>query len=219
MLWVIDRALEDESSLMASANKLLKRRTYSETHWRVVADTLENRLQSMKKPQTTSFSDRYRRERLLNHLLDAYGCAGWKDRIIPRLEAEADACTCYTQLVDALLAAGERERARHWCIEGYTRTAGGTPGIAGALQERLRTMAEKERRHDLVAAYRALDFFSDPSNRSYTDLQKAAVSILRLARALPPTARRAKYAVGPCPPPRSSSHQTNGEAVINGFPI
>jgi uncharacterized Zn finger protein len=139
-----------------------------------VADTLENRLQSMKKPQTTSFSDRYRRERLLNHLLDAYGCAGWKDRIIPRLEAEADACTCYTQLVDALLAAGERERARHWCIEGYTRTAGGTPGIAGALQERLRTMAEKERRHDLVAAYRALDFFSDPSNRSYTDLQKAA---------------------------------------------
>ncbi len=174
LLWVIDRALEDEYSLMASADKLLKRRTYSKTHWRVVTDTLEDRLQSMKKPRTTSFSDRYRRENLLNRLLDAYGRAGWKDRIIPRLEAEVEVCLCYTELVDALLEAGDRERARRWCIEGYTHTVGDTPGIARALQKRLRTMAEEARQYDLVAAYRAQDFFNDPSNKSYTELQKAA---------------------------------------------
>ncbi len=174
LLWVIDRSLEDEFSLLASADKLLKRRTYSEAHWRIVAETLENRLESLKKPRTTSFSDRYRREKLLNRLLDAYGPAGWKDRIIPRLEAEVDACLCYTQLVDALLTAGEQKRARHWCIQGYTRTAGDSPGIAGALQERLRTMAEKERHHDLVAAYRAQNFFNDPSNKTYTELKRAA---------------------------------------------
>jgi uncharacterized Zn finger protein len=174
LLWVIDRALEDEFSLMASADTLLKRRTYSKTHWRVVAETLEDRLESLKKPSTPSFSDRYQREKLLNRLLDAYGRAGWKDRIIPRLEAEVDACLCYTELVDALLEAGDRERVRYWCVQGYTRTASDSPGIAGALQERLRTIAEKERQHDLVAAYRAQDFFYDPSNKSYTKLKKAA---------------------------------------------
>jgi hypothetical protein len=48
------------------------------------------------------------------------------------------------------------------------------PGIASALQERLRTMAQKERRYDLVAAYRAQDFFDASSDMSYSELRKAA---------------------------------------------
>lgn len=176
LLWVIDRMLEDEYSLLDSADKLFKRRAYSRAHWREVAGTLETRLQAIPKTRTTSFSDRYRHERLLNQLLDAYGRAGWRDRIIPRLEDEVDACRCYTRLVDALLAAGERDRARHWCIHGYAHTVADAPGIATALQERLRTMAQKERRHDLVAAYRAQDFFARPSSTSYSELRKAAES-------------------------------------------
>lgn len=174
LFWVIDRVLEDEYSLLDSADKLLKRRSYTRAHWREVAGALETRLQAMSTPRTTGFSDRYRREGLLNQLLDAYGRAGWKDRIIPRLEDEAEACQCYPRLADALLAAGEKERARHWCIQGYTRTANDAPGIASALQERLRTMAQKERRYDLVAVYRAQDFFDRPSSSSYNELRKAA---------------------------------------------
>ena len=174
LLWVIDRTLEDEFSLLDSADKLLKRRGYTRAHWQEVAGTLETRLQAMSKPRTASFSDRYRRERLLDLLLDAYDRAGWKDRIIPRLEDEADACLCYARLVDVLSAAGEKDRARHWCIHGYVRTVDNAPGIASSLQERLRTMAQKERRHDLVAAYRAQDFFAQPSSTSYNELCKAA---------------------------------------------
>ena len=174
LLWVIDRVLEDEFSLLDSADKLLKRRGYNRAHWREVAGTLETRLQAMSKPRTASFSDRYRRERLLDLLLDAYGRAGWKDRIIPRLEDEADACLCYARLVDVLSAAGEKDRARHWCIRGYVHTVDNAPGIASSLQERLRTMAQKERRHDLVATYRAQDFFAQPSSTSYNELRKAA---------------------------------------------
>lgn len=177
LLWLIDRLLDDEYSLLDSAEKLLKRRTYTRAHWRELAGVLETRLQTMPKPRTTRFSDRYRRERLLNTLLDAYNRAGWKDRVIPRLEDEVDACQCYPRLADALLAAGERERARHWCIQGYTRTVGGAPGIASALQERLRTMAQKERRYDLVAAYRAQDFFHSPSSTSYGELREAAEKV------------------------------------------
>ncbi len=173
LLWAINRMLEDEFSLLDSAEKLLNRRAYTQAHWREVAGTLETRLQAMPKPRTANFSATYRRDRLLNELLDAYGRAGWKERAVPLLEAEADACRCYERLVDALLAVGERDRARHWCIQGYKRTAVDAPGIASALQERLRTMAQKQRRHGLVAAYRAQDFFAHPSSTSYRELNKA----------------------------------------------
>lgn len=175
LLWVIDKVLGDEYSLLASTEKLLKRRAYTPSHWREVCDTLEKRLQAMPKPHSASFSDRYRRERLLNQLLDTYDRAGWKDRIIPRLEEEADACHCYSRLTEALLAAGETERARQWCIQGYTRTVEDAPGVAAALQQGLRAMAQKERRYDLVAAYRAQDFFDRPSSTDYQELRKAAV--------------------------------------------
>jgi uncharacterized Zn finger protein len=93
---------------------------------------------------------------------------------VPRLEEEADASQCYPRLVDELLATGERERARQWCMKGYARTATDAPGIASALQQRLRELAQKERRYDLAAAYRAEDFFGSPSNNSYSELRKAA---------------------------------------------
>lgn len=174
LLWVIDKVLLDEYCLLNSAEKLLKRRSYTSPHWREVAGTLEKRLEAMPKPRTASFSDRYRRERLLDQLLYAYGRAGMKDRIIPRLEVEADACHCYPRLCDALQAAGERERARHWCIQGFRHTLDDAPGIASSLQQRLRTMAQQERRYDLVAAYRAQDFFDRHSSREYQELRKAA---------------------------------------------
>ena len=174
LLWLIDRLLEDEYSLLDSAENLLERRTYTRAHWQEVAGILETRLQAMAKPRNTRFSDRYRRERLLHMLLKAYIRAGWKDRVIPRLEDEVEACQCYLRLTDELLAAGERERAYRWCLQGYARTVADAPGIASALQERLRTMAQKERRYDLVAAYRAQDFFDAPSDMSYSELRKAA---------------------------------------------
>ncbi len=174
LLWIIDWTLEDEYCLLDSADKVLQRRIYKQAHWREVAGSLEARLQALPKPSTATFSTSYRRERLLTQLLDAYGRAGWKDRIIPCLEDEADACQCYTRLADTLLAAGERDRARHWCVHGYARTIDDTPGIASDLQERLRKMAQTGRQYDLVAAYRAQDFFDRPSSMSFSELRKAS---------------------------------------------
>lgn len=174
LLWLIDRSLEDDYSLLDAAEKVCKRRAYTRTHWQEVSSTLETRLHALTKPRGTKFAHRYRRERLLNILLDAYARAGWKDRIIPRLEDEADVCQCYPRLVDELLAVGEHARARQRCIQGYALTATDAPGLASALQERLRGLAQKERRYDLVAAYRAQDFFDSPSISSYSELRKAA---------------------------------------------
>ena len=174
LLWTIDRMLEDEYALLDSAEKLLKRRSYTRAHWREVAHTLEARIEAMPRSRAAGFPGQYRRGQLLNTLLDAYRRAGWKDKIVPRLEDEAEVCQCYARLADELLAAGERERARHWCIRGYTHTAGESPGIASDLQGRLRAMAQKQRRYDLVAAYRAQNFLAQSSRGSYSELRKAA---------------------------------------------
>ena len=174
LLWVIDRLAEDDYCMLDnSADKLLKQRTYTCAHWQEVAGTLEARLQAMPKPQTDSYSTAYQRERLLDQLLDAYSCAGWKERIIPLLETEAVACREYKRLADALLAVGERDRARHWCILGYQRTAENAYGLALVLQKQLRKIAESERQYGLAAAYRAQDFFAHPSSTKYHKLRNS----------------------------------------------
>jgi uncharacterized Zn finger protein len=83
----------------------------------------------------------------------------------------------YETLVDHLIDVGEFDRARFWCIEGYGKTVEHAPGIASALQLRLEKLAEKEGKSDLVAAYRAFDFFCYPSAETYRQLRDAAEQI------------------------------------------
>ena len=174
LLWVIDRALDDEFSLLTTSENFLQRPEFTPRHWREIAETLETRLQNLPKPDAPKFSDYYRREKVLDPLLKAYEHAKWNDRIIPRLEQEADASQCYMRLVETLLAAGEKKRARHWCIKGYEHTLKDAPGIASSLQQQLRAIAQEEERFDLVAAYRAQDFFDHPSVSAFGKLRKSA---------------------------------------------
>jgi uncharacterized Zn finger protein len=174
LMWVIERMLADEFSLLETGGKMLESGAYTQAHWREVADFLEARLKSMTRPTSAAFSETYRRSGVLNMLLDAFERSGRRKEIIPLLEKEADACRCYGKLVDALLAAGEKEKARQWCIRGFERTVENASGLAAELQGRLREMAEKDKKHDLAASYRAEDFFSSASRKSYTELRKAA---------------------------------------------
>ncbi len=58
LLWVIDRVLEDEFSLLDSADKLLKMRGYTRAHWQEVSAELETRLDALPKPAKPRFDDR-----------------------------------------------------------------------------------------------------------------------------------------------------------------
>ena len=174
LMWVIDHALMDEFSLLESGGKMLESGAYTQIHWREVADFLEARLKSIARPASAAFSETYRRNGVLDMLLDAFERSGRRKEIIPLLEKEADSCSCYGKLVDALLAAGEKEKARLWCIRGFERTVENASGIAAELQGRLREMADKEKKYDLAASYRAEDFFSSASLKTYTELRKAA---------------------------------------------
>lgn len=174
LLWLVDHELEDEYDLLGGADAVLNDPRYTAAHWREVAATLEGRLQRMGIPQSGGFSDTYRRGRVMTWLRNAYGRSGEQQKVIPLLEEEADRCRRYESLVKALLESGERDRARQWCIRGFDKTIEDAPGIAGALQERLRQMAEEEGRLDLAAAYRAEDFFDRPTADAFGKLRQAA---------------------------------------------
>lgn len=149
----------------------------SKEDWGEVALTLEKRLATMPTPQGGDFSSRYSRERLMNWLIDALKRSGQQQKVLPLLEQEARATQCYARLADSCLEAGQPEKARQWCIKGFRKTITEAPGIATCLQEKLRELAEREKKFDLAAAYRAQDFFAHPSPTAYTELKKATEKI------------------------------------------
>lgn len=177
LLLIIDILLEDQYGLSNTGEDLLEDPGYTKEDWGVVADELAERLAGMPVPGKADFSSTYPREHLLRRLVHAYEQSGQQEQVLPFLEKEAHVCQCYQWLVDTLLAAGEMERARQWCVKGFARTEKDRPGIASGLQNRLREIADREQRNDLVAAYRAQDFFEYPSRSSYLDLQKTAEQI------------------------------------------
>ena len=232
LLWLIDRALGDEYSLLESVAKIMDGRRYTRAHWGEVADVLEARLNSMVKPVSSGFSDTYGRRKVLDMLLKANERSGRQEKIIPLLEGEAAACQCYVRLVDVLLSGGEREKTRQWCIRGFQCTAENAPGIAADLQKKLRVMAETEKNHPLVAAYRAQDFFAHSSRGTYTELRKAAekakiwptvrdgvLRYLETGRRPDPAVSEKKTALWPLPAPEVSPPGGKTAQRHGTFPI
>ncbi len=177
LLWRVEHELDDEYNLLDGADAVLNDPHYTQEHWREVAAVLEEWLNKLEVPKSGKFSATYRREKVMNWLRKAYLCSGDTQKVIPLLEQEADRCRSYDLLVKTLLESGEHEQARQWCIQGFKKTIEDAPGIASRLQTRLRELAEAEGRLDLAAAYRAEDFFEQPSENTYSDLRRAAEKV------------------------------------------
>jgi uncharacterized Zn finger protein len=173
LLWVIERRLADEFGLLESGDQMLEREAFTLDDWREVATAIEGRLATTPISASPNFSETHRRKELVDCLINAYQRGGQTERIQPLLEAEVDRCRNYEQLVNHLLQSGDRDCARQWCIRGFQATIEQSPGVATLLQQRLRAMAEEEKCLDLVAAYRAQDFFHHPSTDTFKELRKS----------------------------------------------
>ena len=177
LLWMIDIFLEDQYSISDSCERFIRGRGYTKAHWSEAAEKLRVRLNNMPMPRGDSYSSRYQRKQVMNWLINALERSGQNEKVIPLLENEVQATQCYEQLVETFLQSGHPEKARSWCIKGFEKTIKDAPGIASSLQKKLRELAGNEKRFDLVAAYRAQDFFDQPSRAGYIELQKAAEKI------------------------------------------
>lgn len=177
LLWLIDIFLEDQFSISDPGARFIRSREYTNVHWSEVAEKLRERLQAMPMPEDDSYSSRYQRQQVMDWLIEALERSDQNEKVVPLLEKEAHATQCYERLAARFLQGGQTEKAREWCIKGFQQTMKEAPGIASDLQKKLRELAEQEKRFDLVAAYRAQDFFDHPSRAAYIELQKAAEKI------------------------------------------
>jgi uncharacterized Zn finger protein len=177
LLWLVEHEIDDQYDLLGGVDAVLNDPRYTQDHWREISTVFEAWLKKMESPKSGHFSATYHRERVLTWLRNAYSRSGQPQKVIPLLEKEADRCRSYDLLVNALLEAGEQDRARHWCIRGYQKTIVDAPGIASGLQKRLRELAEMQGRFDLAAAYRAEVFFERPSESAYIELREVAEKI------------------------------------------
>ena len=174
---MIDVFLEDQYCISNSLEKFIEQKKYTPAHGMEVGEELQKRLAAMPKPGKDDFSARYERERLMRFLVQAYERSGREEKVIPLLEKEVRATECYEWLVRTLIGKNEIGRARAWCIKGFEQTAQKARGIAHGLRQTLRELAAKEKKDDLVAAYRAEEFFDRPCRAAYAELQKAAEEI------------------------------------------
>ena len=174
LLWMIDISLEDQYAICDSCEQFIRKKKYSKKDWAEVAGSLQERLNTMPAPKPDNFSSGYHRKKVMNWLIEALERSGQRKKIIPLLEREADSCQCYEQLVDTFLQSGNSDKARDWCVKGFQKTVDNAPGIAAGLEKKLRELAWQENKFDLVAAYRAQDFFNHPSPANYLELEQAA---------------------------------------------
>lgn len=174
LLWMIDIFLEDQYAISDSCEQFIRDKIYGKKDWGEVAGSLQDRINAMPVPKPDNFSSTYQRKKVMNWLIEAFERSGQQKKVIPLLESEADLTQCYEQLVNIFLQSGSSDKAREWCVKGFQNTVDNARGIAASLQKKLRELAAHEGKFDLVAAYRAQDFFNHPSPANYLELEQAA---------------------------------------------
>lgn len=177
LLWLIDIFLEDDYSLSDEGEPYIHAESYTKDNWLEVVQELQFRLAKTAVPKGDDFSSRYHREQLMDWLITALEKSGRPDEVLALLEKEVHRVQCYGRLVDHLLAEGKTRQAREWCIKGVEQTKNSAIGIAANLQKKLREMAKHDKNPQMVAAYRAQDFFYSSGLENYLALQKATEKI------------------------------------------
>ena len=174
MLWAVEAELKDEYGLCHGAEVFWNQKHLVED-WNILADRLMERLTRFRPgTEEDSFSLGYRRDRLSDCVIQALRNAGRNDDIISLCEREAEKTGSYVRLVDFLLEARRWEEAEQWIHKGIRATHKQWPGIADQLRTALRQMLEREGDWLQVAAFRAEDFFSNPTLDTFGKLRKAA---------------------------------------------
>jgi len=176
LLWELDLRTEDGYGILDGVPGPMEQpQRFTATDWSAVADTMGERLKLTPQPGGgDDFQKKYRRQQLMRCQLTALQHAGRAGETTGVLEREAEITECYVALVDRLRDEGQTDAAKDWARKGFERTIATSPGIAWALEERLRDVADAEKNAPLAAAYRAREFFRRPDAEHYAALLDAA---------------------------------------------
>jgi uncharacterized Zn finger protein len=176
MIWYWDKVLQDDYGLLDELESPIDYRVMKQADWNEVVEEFNKRLENCPRPKvdSTGFSDKYHRQRLLGFTLEALSQAGEPERATELMIAELPYCDNYVEVVDYLLASNAFDQAEHWAYQGFHKTIDSLPGIAWKLVEQLLNMAVKRKDWPQVAALRVDTFFQDTSVDHYRLAQKSS---------------------------------------------
>ena len=176
MIWYWDKVLQDDYGLLDELEPPIDYRAMKRADWSEVVEEFNKRLENCPRPKvdSTGFSDKYYRQRLLEYTLEALSQAGEPERATELMIAELPYCDNYVEVVDYLLASSANDQAEHWAYQGFHKTIGSLPGIAWKLVEQLLDMAMKRKDWPQVAALHVDSFLQNISVDNYRAAQKSS---------------------------------------------
>ena len=176
VLFTVESLLEDEYDLCQGTERVLDHR-WPAAVWSEAADELCERLARLPAPERKEWSDRsYRRDALANWVARLLDSACRSQEVVPLFEAEAALGGSAERLVRRLMEEARLEEAALRAREGIAATPADHEGTRRHLRTLLREIAERKGDREQAAAWRAGDFFRQPSLSSYLELTKAARS-------------------------------------------
>jgi len=173
MLWAIDYELSDDYYLCAGSRVFWDKK-HKVADWNAVADRLQERLRTSKRPEGDADSWRYRRDRLTDFTILALDSAKRSEEVIPLCEREAIVTGSYVRLVRRLVQDGRTDDAEGWIRKGIGSLKGRWPGIGAQLRDSLYEIRKKARDWPTVAALDADTFFMRPDFASYDKLRQSS---------------------------------------------
>jgi uncharacterized Zn finger protein len=174
MLWAVEAELKDNYDLCEDLVEFWNQKK-AKQDWSILADRLHERLGHLKPDEGEDFdSIHYRRDRLIDWIVEALKMSERLDEALALCEKEAPKTGSYVRLVNLLKETGRKDEADSWIQKGIKATDKKWPGISTQLRETYRKIREEQRDWPVVAAIKAEDFFTRPSLTAFKELEKTA---------------------------------------------
>jgi len=146
--------LNDQYGLCSDID-LFWKKTFDQTSWSNLADRLLKRLQDIPLPKNKEyFHDKFTRDMLVDHIMEALQKAGREKEIIPLCMTEAENTDNYPRIVRLFVEAGRTKEAEIWIRKGYNATQDRLPGIASDLIHEMEKIKLKSKDWAYVAPLR-----------------------------------------------------------------
>lgn len=173
LAWAVEVVLKDDYDVFNAFDGYLGHK-HAKSDWNILADQLLKQLEKMERAGgKNDFHRNYTRDRLSNWVIHALEQADRDDEIIPLCEAEAQKTASYTRLVKYLISEKRYADAQRWIEEGIHKTEKELPGIASDLRNRLKEIRTSQKDWIAVATMQTEEFVRYPSEKTFTECQKA----------------------------------------------
>ena len=152
-------------------------RKHAKADWNTLAGRL---LKQLKKTESAGIKDLFHRNYVrgigsATGLFMPLNRRAGKEEIIPLCEVEAQKTGSYTRLVKYLISEKRNADAERWIQEGIHKTEKELPGIASDLRNRLKEIRSSQKDWGAVATMQTEEFVRYPSEKTFTECQKANV--------------------------------------------